>query len=421
MSTPINPTEKQNFLNLVAVAPLPGGPSEVERLQIILVNYEDINTAIQRQQELFASNNSYLTQAMDCFNDNQLQAVGIWNNKQQASPPLTNPVLIVNSRFDTVDLTTTSPAIYVGLTLMGDTYIGRLNLSLGVILNELYIGPGCTIDVYAGAAYVSSPPVFSKTNTIWMPNIKNMPATLNAATYQSQIGNIILEPGSYYGGVQNNDPNLPCAQNVIGVTVTEQTKSAFLVSWTPPTLNSPLVSPANNYLFLKVFFKLHESSPWIMATELDGDWIGDMGFIFRHLEVDTFYDIRIQTQCQNGGIANVDITVQTVCCGAGSRVPLWMVCPVVCYIKDSPDTSLMQTLCNGVQIQKEYPSGPTLTIPYLADPLKAQLQPNLVVDNNNYQFFPFDVGTGTFDASTTSLVQFIEPNVITINVNLPMP
>lgn len=35
-------------------------------------------------------------------------------------------------------------------------------------------------------------------------------------------------------------------------------------------------------------------------------------------------------------------------------------------IKDTPDTSLMQTLVNGVQIPLEYPSGTTLTIPHVS-------------------------------------------------------
>lgn len=408
--------EKNAFLALVAVAPLPGGPSEVERLQTILITYADINTAIQRQQELFASNNSYLTQAMACFDDNQLQAVGIWNNKQQASPPLTNPVLIVNSNFTTVDLTATSPAIYVGLTLMGNTYIGRLNLSLGVILNELYIGPGCTIDVYAGAAYVSSPPVFSKTNTIWMPNIKNMPATLNAATYESQIGNIVIEPGSFYGGVMNNDPNLPCAQNVSNITATEQTKNAVLISWVLPILNSPLVSPANNYLFLKVFYRLQNSNPWIEATEADGDWVGGTGFIFRNLQSDTFYDIKIQTQCQNGGIAKEQITIQTVCCGAGSSLPTFIDMQITADIVASVDPTQMQTLRNGDVIALQYPTGITLTIPLLVG--VAYVYPDITVDNVVYQNFPYDKSTGTFNAAATPLNEFVATSVVSIKVSV---
>lgn len=73
---------------------------------------------------------------------------------------------------------------------------------------------------------------------------------------------------------------------------------------------------------------------------------------------------------------------------------------IIAQFKDSPNTSVTQTLVNGVKIQLQYPTGTTLTIPHL---IGRTVFPQLVLDGNNYStvsgsvnYMAYDPATGTF-------------------------
>lgn len=414
------PAEKQAFLDIVSVAPYPGGPSEVERLQDILNTYDDVRTAIYRQLDQFASNNAYLINAISVFDDTELLAVGIWVNKTQSSPLITDPLLIINSTLGEVVLTNnnlptsppTSPAVPKTLGILGPSYIDSIVLSPGVILSELYIGPGSTVDELDAALYESSPPAYSSVDTIWLPFIRSTPSSLKAVTYTSQVHQVMLDEGSYYGGIKGNNPDTPCADAVTNMLATEVTRNGVLISWTPPA----------QYLFITPFFRKTNSQVWILATEEDGEFVGDTGFVFRNLEIDTYYDFRASVTCSNGGIANTDITTKTVCCGAGTSLQLYRTCPILITITSTPASpSIPIVLCNGTEIAPigSYPPGPTLTISELAGKDVVSLVP-FVVDSLNVPGVSFDSDTATWDVSGTTLGVFVEDNEIEVNVVIPI-
>ena len=409
MPTPIPPAEKTSFINLVKVAPYPGGPLEADRLQTILINYEDVNTAIMRQLELFASNNSYLLQAISVFDQVAIQAVGIWVN-QTSSTPLVNPVLIINSTYDTVTIALASPPVYNALTILGSSTITTLELNSGVTLNELYIGPGCTVKLLNGSNMVASPPSSPPTMTevVYLPFAKSTPSRLNATSYDSVVNSIVKDEGSYYGGIQSKDPTLTCAEVVTDISATETTKNGVLISWTNPA----------NIIFVNVFYRKTNSNVWLPVDDETGDWFGDNKFTFRHLESDTFYDVQIVTTCINGATASNQITLQTTCCGAGTQMGLYKNCPITMLIGTDPTPTSTQVLCNGVTIPLYYPPGPTITVSYLATVNCSILEP-FVIDNANYQLMPYNPATGTWDASTTPVGSFVEGNTVTVNVSIP--
>ena len=412
----ITPQDKQDFINLVRQAPYPGGPDEASRLEDILNTYDDVTTAICRELELFASNNAYLCKVMDTLNDANLLSVGIWYKKTDTSPPLTNPVMIINSTITYVEIDAdiasppSSPPMgpqYPALTLLGSTRIKTLAIVAGVTLNELYIGPNATVDLLnSSAVTITSPPAASRVNKVYLPYLKSTASTLNKVAYNSQIGQVIVDLGSFYGGVEGYNPDTVCAEVVTNLSAIELTKTSAMLVWTPPA----------NYLFINTFYRKTGSNTWILATEVDGDFDGDSGFTFRHLEADTFYSFKISTVCTNGGIADVVVSAKTGCCGSGNAITLYTECQITVTIKDTPDTVQME-LCNGYEIDAEYPSGPTLTIPYLAN---RQVNKLVVVDNINYQNFPFDKPSGTFNAAATTLGSFVDGNIVTATTLLPL-
>lgn len=420
MPTILPSNEKADFISIVKAAPYPGGPSEADRLQSVLNYYEDVHTAIYRQLELFASNNSYLISAITVFNDNQLQLVGIFVNKSQSSPPITDPVLIINSDYTTVDLTpnVSSPPAEKTLGILGSSHIGAVVLDSNTVLDQLYIGPGSTVDVYDGSAGISSPPlsppVAARVGTIWLPKMKSKPSALNSVVYGSMIGQVVKDEGSYYGGIAEN-PTETCADAVTAMAATEITKDAVLVSWTPPA----------QYLFINTFFRKTNSQVWILATTEDGDFVDDSGFIFRHLEAQTFYDFKATVICSNGGQVSTQITTETICCGGGTNLTIYDVCPITMIISSTPDSPPAgQVLCNGISIDLNYPPGATITIPYLASVNARILNPFVVGHSgggtaDSYQNFPYDSMTGTWDATSTSLGTFVVSNLVTVSVGLP--
>lgn len=404
------------YLAIINAAPYPGGPSEVQRIteSNLLVYYSDVATVIYRQVELFQANNAYLIAAITCFNDTQLQAVGIFVNKVQTSPPVNDPIMIINSNYDNVILNpnVSSPPMEKTLSIFGTSKIGLISLAAGTVVDELRIGPGAHVDGADSSAGATSPPAsppnFTAIDTLWMPFARSKPSKLNYITLGSRINNLVVDEGSYFGGMKE-DPDVPCADAVTGMQATEVTKNGILVSWTPPA----------QYLFINTFYRKTNSMVWILATEVDGDFVNDTGFIFRSLESDTWYDFKASVVCSNGGIAKTEITTKTICCGAGTQLSIYKFCQITALITASPASPpASQVLCNGVTINLQYPPGPTLTIPYLAS-VNAAIVTDFVLDNIPYQLMPYNAATATWDVSSTPIGTLIDGNVVTVGVSIP--
>lgn len=303
MPTPIPGSEKQAFISLVRAAPYPGGPIEASRLETILNNYEDIPTAIGRQQRLFAGNNAYLRACMDVFPQIELTNVGIWYEFTQLSPYITDPLIIINSTLDLVELTNASPPYYKALVIMGNSTIKEVLCDNGITLNEMWVMGGSTVEVLNAAD--SSPAIITLVDQLWITTDRDAIAQVNSAAYQSVINNVYVEVGSYFGGIKE-DPEATCADVVTNLQATEITHSSLLLSWDVPA----------QYLFVFVKFKRSNTPTWREAELADGIFTPDTKFLFTNLEKDTYYDFRVTTVCQDGKTANADLTVQTYCCGS---------------------------------------------------------------------------------------------------------
>lgn len=405
---PFNNSQVQQFIALTNAAPYPpGGAPEAARLATIFKTVHDIPTVICRQIDLFESNNAYLVQALSIFDDADLLSVGIWFNKTQTSPPVTDPFMVVNSTITEIILNPVSPAVYKALAILGTSVIGSIVLSPGTELSEFRIGPGATVDVMDASLITTSPAQNAMVDRVWMTYGRSTPSRLNSIVYGSNINGVYIEGKSYYGGVKEN-PDNTCSEYVTNITATEVTHNAVFVSWTPP----------GNFLFVNTFYRKTNSQTWILATEVEGEFVDDSGFIFRSLEADTYYDFRVSVTCLNGGMASVDVTTQTVCCGAGTRLALYKVCPITILINTIPSPPGGQYLCNGVQIDLHYPQGATITIPYLATVNCAFIEP-FVHNGTTYQNVVFNPATGTWDVSGTAIGTLVNGDVVSVSVSVP--
>lgn len=297
MPTPLPSQEKNDFIAIVQAAPYPGGPKEAERLVTLLVNYEDVVIAICRQLPLFAANSTYLKTAIAVFDDNQLQVVGIYNNKILV-PPLADPILVINSTITEIVLTT-SPN-YKALTILGKTAIERITVDTNTTVNEIYIGPDTEVKWLNGAASGAI------VNTIWLPFLRTTPSRLLGVANNSIINQIVLEPGSYFGGYAKEDPALPCNSPVTNLAASNVTHNAVSLTWTAPQVDS---------LFTNIYYRQIGFNDWIPADDAIGIFNGDTGYTFNSLQPDTKYEFRVIVICKNGGwSAPADVSAQTICC-----------------------------------------------------------------------------------------------------------
>lgn len=294
MPTLVNPTEKTDFIALVAVI----NPYEATLLPTILIYYEDIPTVVGRQLDAFSSNNAYLTQCMSVFDSGQMLAAGIQFAQIGVPTPVLDPTLIVNSTFlDGVVFTGDS----IGIGVLGTSEINVVTVDTGITLSNLYIGAGSKVDLLdssAAGAYVSN--VFVKFQ-------KSVAGTLLAIKEGSGTGNIIVDPGAVYGGVKTDAPTSACANPVTNLQTTSP----------PVTHNTAYLTwdvPASPYLLIQAYYRISKSeADWVPGTDQNGFYLNeDTGFAFNKLQADTFYDFQVRVTCPDGGIATTDVfEVQT--------------------------------------------------------------------------------------------------------------
>lgn len=411
MPTPLVPAEKAAFIALVLVAPIPGGVSEAMRLSStdFFNNYEDIPLAISRELYLFSGQPTYLAQCMAVFTDANLVSAGIYNAKNIGSP-VTNPVLITNSTLvGGISITSNQPVLGIFFST-----IGKINMTFGVFLSLLYVA-GSTIDLLNAnfsSAFVGK---------VELKNINNNPSTLKGIMMGSVMGGIVgqvlPDPGTTYGGVLAYDPDNPCTNQVANLSAGAITENNVTLMW---------VLSANPFLFINISYRLANSSGWISADNAAGDFIQQVGFVFRFLKPDTYYDFMVNAVCTNGGSASQKVTAQTVCCGdktVSTQKECWFTVAILTTPGVSPFTTpngdivpVTITLCNGSQIAGQYAVGATLTIPYLAN---QNVDHTIILNNQFQQGIPYNSILGQWDLSSTPLVDFQNGDVVSIKATLP--
>lgn len=289
MPTAIPQPEIDAFIDIVKFK----SAYEAERLPSILVNYEDIPTAIYRQLDEFSTNAPYLAACMDVFTDADLQAAGIYNEKSAITPA--SPVLIIASTDVDIQVATDTNSLYI----LGASQVNEITFVAGKALNTLYVGAGAEvglIDVTAASSFIYR---------LYADFKKNVGAIVKRVLINSNILFTYIAPGAIYGGV-GYDNTAACANPISTLAFTNITGDSIQLGW---------VAPASPYISIDISFKRSDSAIWAPATTLNGDFVGNTGFIFRKLDGDTNYDFSITVTCPNGGISvAVTGSEKTECC-----------------------------------------------------------------------------------------------------------
>lgn len=417
MPTPLIPSEKAAFVALVKVAPRPGGPTEAMRLAStdFFNNYEDIPYALQRQLDLFAGEPSYLNTCMSVFTDANLLAAGIYNGATVPSGA-TNPRVVINSTINVISITSNQP-----LLLILNSSVGRINMTFGVYLTFIYMSGSVTdlVNANFSSAFIGQ---------IYIKNVNNNPSTLKGVMMGSLMGGminqILPDPGVTYGGVVVYDPDNACANQISNLNAGDITHNSVTLMWNLPP--NPSWSYAS-FLFLYIYYKLENASGWIRVDNTQGDFIQQVGFVFRYLQSDTRYDFMVTLVCTNGGTNSEHVIAQTVCCG-DKEVATGKECWFTIVMLDTPgiapytnpDTGdiipVTITLCNGAQIAGQYQTGTTLTIPYLAN---QSVDQTIIVNNQYQQGIPYNQVLAQWDLAGTPLGEFLNGDIVSLKAFVP--
>lgn len=298
-STPIVSGQKTSFIALANTL----DPQEATRLNVVLVNYSDIPNAIG----MFVRYPNFLTQGMAIFspNDSDLVAAGIYVGKSLTSTT-NNPVMIINTTSTgRIQMVANQYELYI----LGSSNVSNITVSTTITLSILYEGAGSLVDI------VDSTATGALIGNIFLDYQHSLGSTLNSVVYGSNVTTVTVQSGSQYGGVRNTDPEATCATPVTNLATGIVTHNTFELTWTPP-------SPG--FLLINVYYRLKDASQWVVALAIDGDYVGNTGFIFRHLKSDTFYDFRVNVSCANGGIStdaiiNQQTNSSTVITAGGQR------------------------------------------------------------------------------------------------------
>lgn len=292
MPTPIPDDQKAAFIALVLVAPFPGGTGEVSRLQEILVNFEDIPTAIGRQLDLFASNNAYLTECIGVFspNDSDLVAAGIYVAKSDRS--ITNAVLLINcNNVTTLNINTK----IAGIGLLNSEVV-NMNIT-NFVLPYLYMGPQSVIELLSGTLPASL-------TYLTMRFIKN-PSMIKSVKDGTVISNTSIQAGCIFNPQQSINPDLECSKPVTDLITSDVTHNSIVLTWT---------NPDSGYLFINIFYRITGSPSWLPIDNDTGWYNGIISYLFNNLLPDTNYEFKVAVTCNNGGVAETETSDKTICC-----------------------------------------------------------------------------------------------------------
>jgi hypothetical protein len=289
MPTEIPIQEKFDFINVVKVM----NPVEASLLPELLNNYEDIPNILIRQLDLYSSFPQYLDTCMAVFaaSDSELIAVGIYVNKTEVES-VVNPTVFVNS--------TTSGGVAItanstGLYLYGSSEIDSIIVSQLKSLLKLYIGGGAKVsmlDATGNGALV---------NLINVKYQHNRVGELSMIKQGSNIAQLVVDRGAYFGGYGTEAPTNTCAYPVTDFVVENLQNNSLTLKWTLPS----------TWLYVNIYYRVTESGTWIAVDSTKGDYINDIGFVFKGLVANTSYDFRVIITCPNGGLSTPLETTQT--------------------------------------------------------------------------------------------------------------
>lgn len=264
-----------------------------------LNSYDDIIPSFLAFLPKFECFPDYTYSLFECFEDSALTARGIYYDKTETT--LTDPTLIIKTTATDITLNISTGSGTGEFVIFGNSIVNSVTVDGGGTLVCLSVSAGANLKYLTTTAG-------STISLMRVSGCRTFLSRVDIANSTSIIDNIFVFGGGYFGGYNCADPTSNCASD-ISVLISEKiTQNSITLKWTP----------AEDTLYTIVYYKLNNTGPWLMGSVNNDDGItgsytvDSLGYIFRGLQMDTYYDFKVVNVCTNGQPSSgVTLTVST--------------------------------------------------------------------------------------------------------------
>lgn len=257
-----------------------------------LTGYDDLVYILAYLFDTIQCYPTLLRQFTNAFDQTEREARGIYYAN---AGPLTDPKIVVNSTVATITYTTvdkTSPAINPDVLIIGPgSVIDKITVDGGYDMSYLTVMPGARVKLIetSGANTVI--------RTLYVSGCAGAVGTVDIADKSASITTVSVSGGGWFGGYNCLDPDGACAEEVSVLTSAQPTYDSILLSWTA----------ASESIRTRVYYRINNDIEWKEAGLDNGDGVkgnyrtdGTLGYSFKGLKVDTYYDFKVVNICNNG-------------------------------------------------------------------------------------------------------------------------
>lgn len=230
----------------------------------------------------------YMYSLIACFDIVELNSRGIYYN-DPALGSVTDATLIIKCSATDVTVTVPSGDILPEFVVAGASVIDLLEITGGGSVGSTSVSTGAQVKLLktTGSSWIDS---------VRVSGCRTCISSLKTIDASSDIRSVYPFGGGYFGGYNCAAPTGTCADDVTTLASSKITSNSITITW---------VNPVNTINTL-VYYRLNNTPSWLLGTQVNGDGVvgayavDGVGFIFRGLKMDTYYDFKVVNICSNG-------------------------------------------------------------------------------------------------------------------------
>lgn len=264
-----------------------------ERADVVLQNYANVPQFLFENSNAFDCNQPYMYTILDAIDPGELTTLNIYYNG--TSTPVNNPIFM--AKYTAANVVYNSGTDVEEVAFMGST-IGKISVNTNTHIDAMTIGSASTVDVLET---LDTSSIFY----LRITSCNSYVATLGMLAEGSDVTNIKVDPGAYYGGEKCLEIIGTCADPVTAVTFSDVTARSITIAWTRPA----------NSINVELSYRFKDANDWILITGLEplefGNFFSDNnGYVFRDLRYNTYYEFKVVNICSDGKPSVPDISSQ---------------------------------------------------------------------------------------------------------------
>lgn len=260
----------------------------VQWIDVNLNSYDDVLPVFLANLPKLECYPEYMYSLVACFDITELNTRGIYYN-DPALGAVGDAKLIVKCVATTVTVTVASGSVLPEFVVAGASTVDEVIVTGGGSVGALSVSTGAILKYLNTAAS-------SWIEVVRISGCKSFISKLNTIDGGASVNRLYPFGGGYFGGYNCFAPTGTCADDVTTLAVANVTSNSLTLTWVDPvnTINS------------LIYYRLNNSATWLLGTAVNGDGVigqyavDNVGFVFRGLQPDTYYDFKVVNICSNG-------------------------------------------------------------------------------------------------------------------------